>query len=169
MKYIAQVTIDKAVAANRRLHGLYDWHQEVWKMFPGRPRDKRNKDFHFLTRLDANEHEFRFTIVSDIKPQKQDWYPVDGYKEMEIPAFFFGRKSYLFQLTANPTRTLSGRGPKGNKKKRGSHYAILKQEELRHWFQEKEKQCGFHVLEEPVLDISKPVFHKLHKGEKTKA
>lgn len=161
MKYVTQVTLDKAVVANRGLCSLYDWHQEVWKLFPGRPRDKRD----FLTRLDVNEHEFRFTIVSDSKPQKQDWYPAGCYREKKIPGSFFEWNKYLFQLTVNPTRTLSGRDPEGNKKKHGSHYAILKSEELRHWFQQKEVQCGFHVLEEPVLEISKPVFHKLHKKE----
>ena len=161
MKYIIQVALDKAVAAKRGLFNLYDWHQEAWKLFPGKPRDKRD----FLTRLDVDEREFRLTVVSDSKPQKPNWYPEGCYQNKEIPASFFEHKRYLFQLTVNPTRTLSGRDQKGNVKKHGSHYAVLKLEELRDWFKQKEVQGGFNVLEKQVLEISKPIFHKLFTKE----
>ena len=49
MTYLTQITLDFATAAKLQLRDTYDWHQAVWKAFPGRdgaPRD-------FLTRLDS--------------------------------------------------------------------------------------------------------------------
>jgi len=83
----------------------------------------------------------------------------------EIPATFFTQKKYLFQVLANPTKTLSNRDPKGNKKKHGSHYAITKPDEIREWFLRKAEQSGFRTLDVPQLDIGKPIFYKLHKKE----
>lgn len=166
MKYITQIILDKGVAAKRKLYGLYEWHQEVWKLFPGRERDKRNLDFYFLTRLDEEEQEFRFTVISDIKPQKPDWYPEGCYREKEIPVSFFERRQYLFQLKVNPTRTLSHRSSSGQKKKNGSHYAITNVDELKKWFLKKAEENGFRVLDEPDLEIAKPVFYRLHKKDR---
>ena len=36
MTHLTQVTLDFAAAARLRLHDCYDWHQAVWKAFPGR-------------------------------------------------------------------------------------------------------------------------------------
>lgn len=160
--YVTQITLDKAIAAQRRLYGLYDWHQEAWEMFPGRTRDNRD----FLTRLDSDEREFRFTVLSAVKPQKPDWCAQDWWQEKEMPQTFFEQKRYLFKVMVNPTRTLSRRGPAGNRKKHGSHYAITKPNELKTWIVAKGKQCGFSILDNPRLEISPPVFHRLYKEDK---
>lgn len=162
MMYVTQIVLDKAIAAQQRLYGLYEWHQEVWKMFPGRPRDNRD----FLTRLDSEERAFRFTVLSAVKPQKPDWCAQDWWREKEIPQTFFEQKRYLFKVMANPTRTLSRRDPAGNKKKHGSHYAITKPDELKVWILNKSKQYGFFILDNPRLEISPPVFHRLYKEDK---
>lgn len=162
MKYATQIVVDKAVAANWRLFELYEWHQEAWKLFPGRPRDKRD----FLTRLDVDEHEFRFTVLSGTKPQKPDWCAQEWWNEKEMPQSFFEQKRYLFKVVANPTRTLSRRDPAGNKKKHGSHYAITKPDELKEWIMRKGEQGGFTICNEPRLEISPPVFHRLYKDDK---
>ncbi|MFH1876638.1 MAG: type I-E CRISPR-associated protein Cas6/Cse3/CasE [Candidatus Omnitrophota bacterium] len=162
MKYVTQLVVDKAVAARRRLFGLYEWHKEAWKLFPDRPLDKRE----FLTRLDADEREFRLTILSTIKPQKPDWCTQGWWREKEMPQAFFEQKRYLFKVTANPTRTLSRRDPAGNKKKHGSHYAITKFDELKEWITRRGEQGGFTICDEPRLEISSPVFHRLYKEDK---
>lgn len=162
MMYVTQISLGKTIAVQRRLYGLYEWHQEAWKMFPGRPRDNRD----FLTRLDSDEREFRLTLLSVVKPQKPDWCAEDWWQEKEISQNFFEQRRYLFKVTANPARTLSRRDPAGNKKKHGSHYAITKTDELRTWIVNKGKQCGFFILDNPRLEISPPVFHRLYKEDK---
>jgi len=167
MRYVTQIVLDKAVAAQRKLFGLYDWHQEAWKLFPGRPRDKRNHDdFNFLTRLDTGEYEFRLTVLSTVKPQKPDWCAQAWWREKEMPQNFFEQRRYLFKVVANPTHTLSRRDPAGNKKKHGSHYAITKPDELKEWITRKAEQGGFAICDEPRLEISPPVFHRLYKEDK---
>jgi CRISPR system Cascade subunit CasE len=160
MSYLAQLTLDRAEAARRGLHGLYEWHKLSWTFFPEKKKeDKRD----FLTRLDASEHEFRFTILSEQKPCKPDSDIAAYWKEREVPESFYQKGRYLFKVFANPTKTLSRRDPKGNKKKYGSHYAIIKPEELRTWLLHKGEQHGFRVLDEPELEISPPVFHKIYR------
>src|SRR5947209_3798572 len=48
MTHITQIILDFATAARLRLCDCYDWHQAVWKAFPGRDGEARD----FLTRLD---------------------------------------------------------------------------------------------------------------------
>lgn len=160
MSYITRMTLDKAEAVRKRLIGLYEWHKVAWQLFPGKPENQRD----FLSRLDSKEHGFRFTVLSESKPQRPDWYPTDLWESREVPENFYKQKQYLFQLIANPTKTLSKRDPKGNKKENGSHYAIVKKEELYNWFLQKGDQNGFCILEEPSLDISPPVFNRFAKG-----
>jgi CRISPR system Cascade subunit CasE len=160
MSYLAQLTLDRAEAARRGLHGLYEWHNLSWTFFPDKKEeDKRD----FLTRLDVSEHEFRFTILSEQKPCKPNSGIAACWKEREVPKSFYQKTQYLFKIFANPTKTLSRRDPKGNKKKNGSHYAITRREELRTWFLQKSEQNGFRVLNEPELEISPPVFHNLYR------
>lgn len=162
MMYVTQIVLNKAIAAKRQLYGLYDWHRQAWEMFPCRLRDDRD----FLTRLDSDEQEFRLTVLSVTKPQRPDWCAQDWWQEKEIPQTFFEQKRYLFKITANPARTLSRRDPGGNKKKHGSHYAIIKQDELQEWIENKGKQCGFVILDNPRIEISPPVFHRLYKEDR---
>jgi len=68
----------------------------------------------------------------------------------------------FLNFLANPTKTLSNRDPRGNKKKNGSHYAITKKDELSAWIFKRRKN-GFRIDDEIELEISPPVFHKLYR------
>jgi CRISPR system Cascade subunit CasE len=160
MSHLAQINLDRAAAARQGLHGFYEWHSLSWKLFPEKKKDDKRD---FITRLDIAENEFKFTVLSADKPEKPSWCPSEGWKEKKVPESFFQKNRYLFKIFANPTKTLSGRDPKGNKKKNGSHYAITKREELRSWIVQKSEQNGFRVLEEPEMEMSPPVFHKLFR------
>ena len=64
MTHLTQVTLDFATAARLRLRDCYDWHQAIWKAFPGRDGQQRD----FLTRLDRRRDGFRLLIVSPVEP-----------------------------------------------------------------------------------------------------
>lgn len=160
MSYLSQITLDRTEAARQTLYGLYDWHAFSWLLFPGKKKDDKRD---FITRLDTAEHEFKFTVFSTNKPTMPSWCPSGCWKERAVPDSFFEKDRYLFKILTNPTKTLSKRGPKGNKKKHGSHYAITRRDDLRAWLFLKSEQHGFRVLGEPELEISPPVFCRLYR------
>ncbi len=112
MTYLTQVTLDFATAARLRLRDSYDWHQAVWKAFPGRDGEQRD----FLTRLDQRREGFRLLIVSPVEPVRPDWCPPDpeSWKTKPIPEAYFTRSRYAFQLCANPTKKVSKDAPDGS-------------------------------------------------------
>jgi CRISPR system Cascade subunit CasE len=160
MSFLAQITLNRAEAAKRNLYGLYEWHGLSWELFPDKKKENKRD---FLTRLDVDEYDFKFTILSTVKPVQPAWCHSNWWKERDVPESFYQRDQYLFKITANPTKTLSRRDPKGNKKNNGSHYAITKHEELHKWLLQKGELHGFRVLDIPELEISPPVFHKLYR------
>ena len=160
MSYLSQIILDQSEAAKRNLHGLYDWHGFSWSLFPEKKKDDKRD---FLTRLDTAEHEFKLTVLSTNKPTMPAWCPSVCWKERAVPGSFFQKDQYLFKILTNPTKTLSKRDPKGNKKENGSHYAITRRDDLRAWLLHKSEENGFCILDEPELEISPPVFHKLYR------
>lgn len=146
MTYLTQSTIDHATALNRGLRDTYDWHQAVWKAFPG--RDGKNRDF--LTRLDERGDGFRLLIVSAEIPTRPDWCPVDCWQTKPIPETYFGKSRYAFQLCANPTKKVTKLQPDGNPTKNGKRVPLRSREELVAWMQRKGEQGGF-VVEEAML------------------
>jgi hypothetical protein len=85
MTHLTQVTVDFATAARQQLRDCYDWHQAVWKAFPGRDGEPRE----FLTRLDQRRDGFRMLIVSSEQPARPDWCPPgpESWKTKPIPAY----------------------------------------------------------------------------------
>jgi CRISPR system Cascade subunit CasE len=133
--------LDFAAAARLRLRDSYDWHQAVWQAFPG--RDDKPRDF--LTRLDQRREGFRLLIVSPAKPTRPDWCPPgpESWKTKPIPATYFTRNRYAFQLCANPTRKVSKQRPDGSLTKNGTRVPLRTREEFLEWIQRKGQQGGF--------------------------
>lgn len=146
MTCLTQATIDHATAAKCGLRDTYDWHQAVWKAFPG--RDGKNRDF--LTRLDERNDGFRLLIVSVEIPSRPDWCSVDCWQTKPIPETFFGKSRYAFQLCANPTKKVTKLQPYGSPTKNGKRVPLRTREELIAWMQRKGEQGGF-VVEEATL------------------
>ena len=94
MTYLTQVTLDLASAARHGLRDNYDWHQAVWKAFPGRDGEPRD----FLTRLDQRREGFRLLIVSPARPVRPEWCPADedSWKTKPISETYFTRARYTW-------------------------------------------------------------------------
>ena len=146
MTYLTQATIDHATAARRGLRDTYDWHQAVWKAFPG--RDAKPRDF--LTRLDERDDGFRLLIVSPEIPTRPDWCPIDCWQTKPIPPAYFNKSQYFFQLLANPTKKITKLNPDGNPTKNGKRVPLSTREDLIAWIRDKGKLGGF-VVEETTL------------------
>lgn len=145
MTYVTQVTLDLASAVRHGLRDNYDWHQAVWKAFPGRDGEPRD----FLTRLDQRREGFRLLIVSPARPVRPEWCPADenSWKTKPIPETHFTRAQYAFQLCANPTRKVSKQRADGSLTKNGRRVPLNKREELVEWITRKGVQGGFAVDE----------------------
>jgi CRISPR system Cascade subunit CasE len=145
MTYLTQAVLDFAVAARLRLRDSYDWHQAVWKAFPGRDRQARD----FLTRLDSHREGFRLLIVSPAEPVRPEWWPPgpESWRTKLIPDAYFARRRYAFQLCANPTRKVTKIAPDGSLTKNGRRVPLSAREELAAWLGRKGTQCGFSLDE----------------------
>jgi CRISPR system Cascade subunit CasE len=153
MTYLTQVTLDYATAARVRLRDSYDWHQAVWKAFPGRDCQQRD----FLTRLDQRSDAFRLLIVSPVQPVRPDWCPSDAesWETEPIPDAYFTRSRYAFQLCANPTKKVSKERPDGSLTKNGRRVPLGKREQLLEWIKRKGEHGGFAVDEATLRTFSR--------------
>jgi CRISPR system Cascade subunit CasE len=153
MTYLTQVILDFATAARRGLRDNYNWHQAVWRAFPGRDGHRRD----FLTRLDQRREGFRLLIVSPTEPVRPDWCPSDaeGWKSKPIPAEYFTRRRYAFQLCANPTKKVAKEGPGGSLTKNGRRVPLRTREEWVAWIKRKGEQGGFIVNEDTLRTFSR--------------
>jgi len=146
MTHLTQVTLDFATAARLRLRDSYDWHQAVWKAFPGRDGERRE----FLTRLDQRREGFRLIVISPIKPTPPEWCPPESWQSKSIPESYFTRRRYTFQLCANPTRKVTKPGADGSPTKNGRRVPLATREELVAWISRKGEQGGFAVDEDTL-------------------
>lgn len=163
MTYITQVTVDFADAARMGFRDSYDWHQAIWKAFPGRDGEPRD----FLTRLDRHRIGFRLLIVSGTQPMRPEWCPADGesWKTKPIPETYFTRQRYAFQLCANPTRKIVKERPDGTPTKNGKRAPLAKREELVAWMERKALQGGFTVDTETLRTVPRGREYFDRRGE----
>lgn len=143
MTYLTQAFLDYEAAARLRLRDLYDWHQMVWRAFPGRDGERRD----FLTRLERRERErrFRLLILSPRAPERPKEWPAgsEAWQSKEIGPRFLAHRRFRFQLRANPTK-------RDNATRK--RLPLKTQDELYAWIERKGKQAGF-VVEPAYLRV----------------
>jgi CRISPR system Cascade subunit CasE len=151
MTHLTQVTLEFATAVRLRLRDCYDWHQAVWKAFPG--RDGQSRDF--LTRLDQRRNGFRLLIVSPSEPTRPDWCPPGSWQSKPISETYFTRRRYAFQLCANPTKKVTKVGADGQPTKNGKRVPLRTREEFVDWISRKGEQGGFAVDTESLRTFAR--------------
>ena len=98
--HLTQVLLDYDTAYKAGLRDSYDWHQKIWRAFPGRDGTARD----FLTRLDPLDRQLRLLVLSGTRPERPAWCPEPAWQSKEIPSGFLDGGAYQFSLVANPTR-----------------------------------------------------------------
>lgn len=151
MKWLARIRVPFHVAAENRLRNAYDWHQALWRAFPGCDGQRRE----FLTRVDKKERGFTAYLLSMNKPVCPAWCPEDCWESVEIRQSFLNHEYYRFDLWANPSRKVAKLGTNGERTKNGRREALLRLEEQSEWLQRKAEKGGFRVLAPPTLEIDK--------------
>ena len=148
--YLTQALIPAEVVVRAGMKDSYDWHQAVWKAFPG--RDGQTRDF--LTRVDQKDCHYRLLIVSPAEPKRPDWLPdgPEAWQTKPIPPDYFQYRRYRFQLRANPTKKVTAFGPDGQPKKNSRRVPLVKREDLVDWLKRKGEAAGF-VPDEKSLRV----------------
>ncbi len=147
MKYLTRITADKKYALSLGISDAYDWHQTLWKAFPGHDGEERS----FLFRVDENENLFLVYLLSELPVSKSDW---GEWETKKIADSFLSHSTYRFKLRANPTK----RSNNGDNK--GKRVGLYKEEELRKWLARKAEQSGFKTAN---FAVSKPVSEFFNK------
>lgn len=151
MRWLAKLQVPYAVAARNKLYDGYDWHQALWRAFPGRRDETRD----FLTRVEKRAQHFAVYLLSEHKPVCPPWCPEVFWNLAEIKDSFWTHELYRFDLLANPSRKIVKIGANGERTKNGRREAILKQEEQVAWLQRKAERGGFKVMDAPPLEVDK--------------
>lgn len=149
MKYLTKIIVDKKLAASKRLHDPYAWHQALWPAFPEADGNRRI----FLHRVDSKDTMFQVLLLSGHVPVVLEW---GTWEIKKISENFLSHDFYRFELRANPTIKRVVRKEDGTRKKNGRRTAICKEEDLENWLTDKASQSGVKIVKES-LDISAPV------------
>lgn len=169
MNYLVRFQIDAEVVLHEQIWDSYAWHKRLWQdCFPGEPNAKRD----FLTRIDTLEKAFRIWILAQRQPVRPNWCMPGDFAVKEISPSFLSRRYYVFDLRANPVKTIVQRGPNGEtlfrpngKRKNGKRIPLIKQDDLRAWLIRKgEVRCrdkitgldvpgGFCIVKDKPLEI----------------
>lgn len=184
MSWLARFDVEKRVALLQGIKDSYDWHKKLWNCFPGEPDRKRD----FLTRIDERDGYYRVWLLSGDKLARPEWCPPADFGLKEIAPSFLGHRRYVFDVKANPVKTVVQRGPNGEtffrpngKRKHGKRVPIVKYEELLEWIRRKgEVRCrdtqtgldipgGFVVVEDKnrPLEITPMIENHFRKREHT--
>ncbi len=141
MRYLTRITADKRDVLSQGISDPYDWHQALWKAFPGHDGEERS----FLFRVEEKEKCFQIFLLSEIPVSNPDW---GKWETKEISESFLSHSSYHFKLRANPTK----RSNNGDNK--GKRVGLYKEEELKEWLTRKAEQSGFKMEN---FAVAKPV------------
>jgi CRISPR system Cascade subunit CasE len=183
MSWLARFDIDVETARLQGIADSYAWHKRLWECYPDDPDAQRD----FLTRVDPLEGAFRVWMLAKKKPVRPEWCRPDGFAFNEIAPAFLTYKRYVFDLRANPVRTLVQRGPNGEtlvqsngKRKHGKRVPLVKPGDLRAWLIRKgavgcrdkntgiDVPGGFRIIEEQrPLEITPVTESHFRKNEQT--
>ena len=154
MTHLTQVTLDFATAARLRLRDCYDWHQAVWKAFPGRDGEPRD----FLTRLDQRREGFRLLIVSPAQATGAARLVSARRGKLEDetdPGYVFLAPPVCVPALRQPDKeSLQGTVRRLVDEKR-RRVPLGKREELVEWIKRKGEQGGFTVDEATLRTFSR--------------
>ncbi|MDR4476039.1 MAG: type I-E CRISPR-associated protein Cas6/Cse3/CasE [Nitrospira sp.] len=121
----------------------YDFHRQLWRMFPGEPKETRSNDEAarqgFLFRIEANPigRPACLLVQSRREPEATSGMVVMGTREFHPQPVSGERLAFL--LTANPVRTITDnqRDTKPNKKWEKCRVPLIREKDQRDWLSRK--------------------------------
>lgn len=149
--FLTEITLHDEAAARLFPSNPYNWHQTVWRFFPGR----QQRDF--LYRVDYSSRSLRLLILSADRPTSPFSENCAVFKCREVPESFLSHTYYRFQVRVNPTRRIHVDARTGQRVEGGMRVPVTGEEELIMWLKRKGESAGFSL---PAIDApDDPRFH----------
>lgn len=156
--FLTRVLVGRGDEIKLKLRDRYDWHQAIWRAFPGYESGAEQP---FLWRLDPGDCDAStLWILSEVEPAPLGW---GRQATKTVAETFLKHAKYEFALSANPTVKRVVRLEDGSRKKNGSRTAIYDAAELKNWLIRKGETGGFRVER---LDFDPAVSERFYKQGK---
>ncbi len=155
--FLTRVLVGRGDEIKLKLKDRYDWHQAIWRAFPGYEPGAEQP---FLWRLDRSDGASTLWILSEREPKPLEW---GRQATKAVAETFLKHAKYEFALSANPTVKRVVRLEDGSRKKNGSRTAIYDDAELKNWLLRKGEVGGFRVER---LDFDPPISERFYKQGK---
>ncbi len=162
MTWITRMSVDFNAVRENRFFDSYAWHKGAWQCFPkAEAHDRRD----FLTRIDESQEGYQIWLVSEKSPTCPAWCEPEDFASKEIAPSFFSHDHYVFDIRANPTKTIV-KDVNGILLEKGKRVPLIKEDDLRAWLRRKGevRRCrdsegkdvpgGFRIEEDAPLEIS---------------
>lgn len=175
MANLVKLTIGYDQLIKEKTCDNYAWHKKSWDMFKYHPelKDRGLKPYEkrgpcpFLSRYTQKFNHDELLIISKYKPKRPDWCRKEQWQLTQINSSYLSQPSYLFDLYANPTKSVKKENGKGGYTKNGKRLSLMDIPAQTKWLTAKGQLHGFKLAEHVPLRIDKPVFHRFNrKGKK---
>ena len=174
MVNLLKLTINYNQLAEEQLRDNYAWHKKAWDMFKYHPelQDRNSKPYEdrgpcpFLSRYTQKFSHDELLIVSKYMPIRPDWCSNGQWHLAQIDSSYLSQPSYLFDLYANPTKSVKKEDGKGGYTKNGKRLSLMDIPAQTQWLFAKGQLHGFKLAEHIPLRIDKPVSHRFNRKGK---
>ncbi len=175
MTNLVKLSLTYEQLAREKIVDNYAWHKKAWQLFEHHPELKQRKTKHekdkgptpFLSRYTPKSHHVELLLVSDYQPKKPDWCDDEHWRVLDISDDYLSQPAYLFDLYANPTRTVKKPDRHGGFTKNGRRLTLMDKVSQVEWLMRKATRHGFVLSDDIPLQIDRPVDHRFNrKGEK---
>ena len=175
MTKLVKLSLSYEQLAKEKIVDSYAWHKKAWTVFSHQPElEERNKKLEkdkgptpFLSRYTRKTRHVELLLVSEYEPRKPDWCDTNQWQVLEISDDYLSQPTYIFDLYANPTKTVKKLCGNGGYTKHGRRLTLMDKASQIEWLRRKASNHGFVVRDDIPLQIDKPVDHRFkRKGGK---
>ena len=144
--YLNQIRLNRNDVWKLKGSDSYAIHQFLWRSF--HEDSKRSFQFRLLDVKPSKDVMSVILVLSDFKPELQD---IGQWNSKEVKEDFFDHKTFVLNLKASP----SYRSRESKKRT-----AIVEEEKLAKWFEEKSEKSGFSIRKVKVGQQQLEKFYK---------
>ena len=173
MTFLIKLTLGYEQLAREKINDNYAWHKKAWTLFEYHPALKgRNSKPEgqrgpapFLSRYVQRTDHTELLVLSKYEPVKPSWCSDEQWRLITIDDSYLSQSSYLFDLYANPTRSIKKTDGNGGFTKNGRRLTLMDETSQVDWLKRKGSDHGFILSDDVPLRIDKPVNHRFKRKD----